>query len=453
MNHPRQSHLQLSRRELLRMMGIGATGAMLAACTPPQAVAPAAEGSEAAPDAAAKELRFATDWVEGARGATLDAALAMFAEQNPDTKVILEPIGGDYFDRLLIQFSGGTVADAILFEGVLGLEFIKEGLIMDISATLDSMAVDQSKWNPGVVHIFKQENKVYAVPFQLTPAVWVYNKSMFEEKGVPLPEDTWDWDMVLDVAKQLTNAPETYGLWTRVDMFHQYGSAGLSNSDIHWVTEDLTKTNWDEPGFAQAIRWSIESVQLHKVSPPPSEVEGLLTAGISNLFATGKVAMNRVNAGAIGSLQAQVGDRFEWDIMPTPKAPLTGKGGGLWNDQPHVVTSNARERQVLEEATKFVVFLASDEVQTIIAQDRGSTPTVRTIQESNTYLSAPPASMQIVLDELGQEVGPFYFPNWLEWYGVANKEFELGLIGERDIDATIEGMVTECNKVLANIQA
>ena len=62
--------------------------------------------------------------------------MKLWAEQNPDKKVTLEPIGGDYFDRLLIQFSGGTVADVILFEGVLGLEFINEGLIIDIAPTL-----------------------------------------------------------------------------------------------------------------------------------------------------------------------------------------------------------------------------------------------------------------------------------------------------------------------------
>jgi hypothetical protein len=34
-----------------------------------------------------------------------------------------------------------------------------------------------------------------------------------------------------------------------------------------------------------------------------------------------------------------------------------------------------------------------------------------------------------------------------------NKEFELGLIGERDADATIEAMVTEGDKILASIEA
>jgi len=445
----------LSRRDFLRLSSVSVAGATLVACAVAQpGAAPAGgTGSESAPAAAATEVRFATDWVEGARGATMDAAMEMFAEQYSDIQVTLEPIGGDYFDRLLIQFSGGTVADAILFEGVLGIEFINEGLIADLAPTLEAMAIDESKWRPGVVHIFKQEDKVYAIPYQLTPAVWIYNKTMFEENGVPLPDETWDWDMVREAAQQLTSAPDTYGVWSRVDMFHQYGTMGLTNSEQHWVTEDLTHSNWDQPGFADAVRWNIENIQELQISPPPAEVEGLLTAGISNLFATGKVGIYNANAGAIGSLMGQVGDRFEWDLMPVPKAPLTGAVGGIWNDQPHVVTSNAIDRDVLDEATQLVVFLASDDVQSIIAQDRGSTPTVQAIQESEVYLSPPPDSMQVVVDELPNMVGPFYFPNWLEWFRTANKEFELGLIGERSVDETIEAMVTECNKILANIEA
>jgi multiple sugar transport system substrate-binding protein len=444
---------RMSRRGFLRIAGVGAASALMVACVAPQSTtAPAAgDNAAAAPAAASTEVRFATDWVEGARGATIETAMQMWAERYPETKLTLEPIGGDYFDRLQIQFSGGTVADVILFEGVLGAEYIAEGLIADLAPTLQSQNIDQSKWRPGAPDIFKQGDKVYAIPFQLTPVIWFYNRTLFQEKGVAEPDGTWDWAKVLEVAQQLTDPPNTYGYWTRVDMFHQYGALGLSNSDHHWVNDELTETLVGEPGFAEAIRWTIETVQVHGVSPQPSEVEGLLTAGVTNLFASGKIGMHSANAGGIGSFYSSIGDRFEWDIMPTPKAPLTGRGGGLWNDQPHVVTSNAIQRNVLNEATQLVVFLASDEVQSIIAKDRGSTPTVQAIQESEAYLSAPPNNMQVVIDELGQMVGPRFFPSFLEWFNTLNKEYELGLIGERGVDETIEAMVTEGNKVLANI--
>src|SRR4051794_20480549 len=116
---------QLTRREFVRLAAVGAAGTALAACTPVAAPAASSSGA-AAPAAATTEVRFATDWVEGARGETINAAMKRFPEVHPEIKVTLEPIGGDYFDRLQIQFSGGTVADVILFEGVLALEYIKE---------------------------------------------------------------------------------------------------------------------------------------------------------------------------------------------------------------------------------------------------------------------------------------------------------------------------------------
>lgn len=438
----------MTRREFVRLAGLSLAGAAVTAC-----VAPSAAPAPAAPAAAVKEVRFATDWVEGARGATIEAALKAFPEEYPGIQVTLEPIGGDYFDRLQIQFSGGTVADVILFEGVLAADYIAEGLLADLAPTLEAMDIDQSKWRPGTVDIFRQEGKVYALPFQLTPAIWVYNKTLFEQKGVALPDDTWDWDKALEAAQALTEAPNSYGFWARVDMNHGYGSMGLTNSESHWVNDDLTHTMFDDPGFAEAIRWIIATVNEYQVSPQPAEVEGLLSAGVTNLFASGKVGMNPVNAGSIGTFLRDVGDRFEWDVMPTPKGPLTGRGGGLWNDQPHVVTANAIERNVLSQATELVLYLAGDEVQTNIATDRGACPTVQAIQESDVYLSPPPENMQTVIDELVQEVGPKYFPRYLEWHNAVNKEFELGLIGERDADATIEAMVTEGDKILASIEA
>ena len=430
-----------------------ATGATPAATT--AAAKPAATTAAAATPAAAPvgktgvEVRFATDWTEGARGQTINSALPLFEKQNPDIKIKLEPIGGDYFDRLQVQFAGGTVADAILFEGVLAPEYIKEGLIADLSDTLKAQKIDESKWRPGVPEVFKQGGKVYAVPFQLTPIVWFYNKTLFQKMGAPTPDGTWDWAKTLEVAKQLTKPPESYGLWIRSDMFHQWGAMGLQNSNHHWTTPDATKTLIGEADFAEAIRWNIEAVHQHKVSPAPAETQGLLTAGVTNLFATGKIGMAAFNAGSIGSFRGSIADRFEWDLMPTPKAPGTKQGGGLWNDQPHVVTSNAQKRGVLDQATRLVVYLSSDEVQQIIAKDRGSTPTVKAIQESEAYLSPPPASMKGVIEELKIQKGPLFFTNFLEWFNVLNKEYERGLIGERSIEDTIKTMVAEGDKILA----
>jgi hypothetical protein len=97
-----------------------------------------------------------------------------------------------------------------------------------------------------------------------------------------------------------------------------------------------------------------------------------------------------------------------------------------------------------------VLYLAGDEVQSNIATARGSCPTVIEIQEGEAYMAPPPNNMAVVIDELKEQRGPRYFPRFLEWFNAVNKEFELGLIGERDADATIEAMVVEGDKILAS---
>jgi hypothetical protein len=61
--------------------------------------------------------------------------------------------------------------------------------------------------------------------------------------------------------------------------------------------------------------------------------------------------------------------------------------------------------------------------------------------------------VSLVPAELDLREGPLFFPGFLEWFQTCNKEFELGLIGERSADETIEAMVTEGDKILAAQQA
>lgn len=442
--------LRLSRRSFLTLSTASMAATALSGCF--SFFGFGSDDEERGPAAEPIEVRFATDWVEGARGATMDAAMTIWLEQSPDTLINLEPIEGDYFGHLQSQFASDSVADVLLFEGVLGAEYIRDGLLADLSPTLDGLGIDFAKWRPGPVDIFLQEGKIYAIPFQLTPALWFYNKTLFEEKGVALPDGTWDWARTLDAAQQLTDGTNTFGMLTEADMFHQYGALGLANSDHHWVNDEFTQTLVGEENFAAAIRWLISTVQEFKVSPAPAEVDYLLTDDIDDPFATGKVGMITGNAGSIGRFTEEIGDRFEWDVMPTPKGPDSGRGGGMWNDQPHVVTTNAAQRNVLEEATQLVVFLAGDEVQSIIARDRGATPTVKMIQESDDYLAAPPNNMQTVLDELIEMKGPRFFPRFLEWLRVVNGEYEKGLTGWQSADEAIEAMVTKGDEVLDKIE-
>src|SRR5699024_11453525 len=77
----------------------------------------------------------------------------------------------------------------------------------------ESDLVDVSKYPDDIKNLYTYEDKVYAVPKDVdTIALW-YNKTMFDEAGIPYPDETWTWDKLVEVAKQLTKPDGSqYGL-------------------------------------------------------------------------------------------------------------------------------------------------------------------------------------------------------------------------------------------------
>ncbi|WP_153057392.1 extracellular solute-binding protein, partial [Streptococcus suis] len=76
----------------------------------------------------------------------------------------------------------------------------------------------------GLNEIYNINGKQYAIPKDFdTIGLW-YNKKLFDEAGIPYPDDTWDWNKLKEVAKKLTKPDGS-----------QYGfGAGLSNQEGYY---------------------------------------------------------------------------------------------------------------------------------------------------------------------------------------------------------------------------
>jgi ABC-type glycerol-3-phosphate transport system substrate-binding protein len=126
------------------------------------------------------------------------------------------------------------------------------------------------------------------------------------------------------------------------------------------------------------------------------------------------------NTGSIGSSAAgyarTLADRFDWDLMPQPRAPRTGKSRTTFNQQPHAITVKQTGSAARPEgAFTFITFLADKDVQSIIAELRGSTPTLRQLVATAPYTNAPPPSMSLVNSLVESMDSNRYFPGYLEW--------------------------------------
>lgn len=415
-----------------------ATKPAAAATTAPAATAPAKAGPVV-------EISLATDWTEGARGETMKQAVPEFEKQNAKYRLKVEPIGGDYYDKLAVQIAGGTAADVMLFSGAFFLNFQQKGAFADITPRLKTLNVDLAKFT-SVPKVFEAEGKQYGMPFQLTITTWYANVDMFEKAGVPLPKEGWTWDELLDTATKLTKAGEKqFGVWMLNSAESFWGPLMLSAGG-NLFNKDQTKTAFADGNGFEGFKFAVELVTKHKVSPSPAESKALALPETSNLFAAGRTAMAAGNSGSVGFLTSVVKDRFRWQPIPQPVYPKTGQWRTTFNDQPHVVNAKAKD---LDGAVALAVFMASEFVQGLVAVQRGSTPVLRNLQTSDAYLKPPPANMQQIGKNLAKAEDLNFTANWLEWWRAFHAETDKAFIGESAPEEAFKKAIEAGDKVLA----
>ncbi len=391
------------------------------------------------------ELTLATDWTDGARGSILEQAVAEFQIQFPQYTVTVEPIGGDYYDALAVQLAGGTAADVMLFSGAFFVNFQQQGAFADITSSLEALDVDLTQYT-SVPTAFQVDDRQYGMPFQLTITTWYANIDMFEAAGVPLPAEGWTWDEMLEAATALTLPDqEQFGVWMSNSAESQWGPLVLSAGG-NWTNAEQTQTALADGDGFEGFKFAVELVTEHQVSPTPAQTVALATAETDSPFVAGRTAMAAANSGAVGTLTTVVGDRFRWQPIPQPVYGPTGGLRTTFNDQPHVVNANAAD---IEGATQLAVFLAGEFVQGLVAEQRGSTPVLRDLQQDERYLTPPPPNMEQIGTnlEFAEDLG--FHRNWLEWYRAIHDATDLAFIGEASPEEAFENAIAAGDAVLA----
>ena len=399
---------RITKRTLLRSTVTLGAAPSLAACGAAQSAPPKEKGPVT--------IRLATDWVSGPRGDTMKVAIPAFQERNPLVKVEVEAITGDYWTAVNTQLAAGTIQELVLFEGNFFHSFKDGGAFTPIDSILKQHKVSMGDYSvvPG---IYQDKGKQYGMPFQLVASGWRYNVDLFQERGIKAPDDTWTWDDVLAAAQKLTS-PERgiYGVHVQDDT--QFGWAPFCYSaGARWTNADKTKTTIADNGGAEAFQWYIDLIHKYHVSPTADEAKEI-RGSLPNPFAAGKIGMLPQGLQSIGATVRQVADRFRWALMPTPKHPKTKKATHHWNDQPHVLTSAAQKKGVVEEAALLAIFLAGDVVQGRIAVERGSIPVLKKLQSGGDYLKPPPDNMAQVAKNLSDPdvQTPNFMKGWDEWW-------------------------------------
>jgi ABC-type glycerol-3-phosphate transport system substrate-binding protein len=375
----------MTRFRVLRR-GAASFGALaLAACAAPGAEQPGAQTQKQA------TILVDNDWNGGDRGQVVQAWVDRVTRVHPNITVDLRTIGGEA--NAIALFAADSQGDIHMMDNRLVLVFGGKNLLEDIGPTLAALRFD-----PGslfdIADVTTWNKKRIGFMIQINSNVWVYNKSLFRERGVPEPTDKWTWEDHVSTASKLTNAEQNqWGLTGHagVDIFPWYWQAG-----VDYLAPDGKTTRFDSAPSREVVSWFVDMVRRYHASPSPTE-----NTASKPSFAAGNYA-TAIQSSPGKALTKAIDGRFEWEIMATPKHPRSGRPAGLVvTGVGNVVTKKASQRGHLRETVQALTELYAKDVQDLyLSLSTGSVPPLKSVFNSPASLQAPPQNLRLVGDQI-----------------------------------------------------
>ncbi len=113
-----------------------------------------------------------------------------------------------YWTMLEAGATGGSLPDVFWMHSNEIARYSEYEMLLDLTDRIkESKKLEMNKFPKDIVQIYNWEGtKQYAVPKDIdTIGLW-YNKTMFDEAGIPYPNKDWTWDDYAAAAKKLTKA-------------------------------------------------------------------------------------------------------------------------------------------------------------------------------------------------------------------------------------------------------
>ncbi|MFY9714731.1 MAG: sugar ABC transporter substrate-binding protein, partial [Microbacterium sp.] len=370
-----------------------------------------------------------------AEKAAYTAAIKQFEKDN-DVKVkIIMTTPDDYSTKLKAAITGRQVPDVFYVDPGSVQAYVKSGIIKDITKEVEASVDLDNVWEYGVDSYrfdgtLMGQGAIYAMPKDIGPFSFGYNKTMLEAAGVPLPDKDkpYTWTDFIDVAKKVTldtNGDGTLDQWgTGLNVQWNLQPFVWSNG-ADWLNEDRTKVTVDTPEFAEALQWFADMSNVEGVTPSTSDAQTLDTY---QRWMEGQIGFFPVGPWDVPTYEKL---DFEWDLIPYPVG-ATGETAS-WIGTLGIAVSESTKNAEL--ATDLAIYLSTDATAQQALVDAGvQVPNLKDMaDEWVASATLPPANKQEFLDvanDYGRAL-PAGNTYSAEWYDELFKNIQPVLDGEQ----------------------
>ncbi len=296
-----------------------------------------------------------------------------FMAQNPDITVELQVSNwGDYWTKLEAATLGGNMPDVFWMHVTRFHKYADAGKLMPLSDRIDEdPELDMSNYPSGVTNLYKIGDESYGIPKDFDTIALVYNKKMFDTAGLAYPDDSWDWNKLVETAALLTNEDEgVYGFAAAVDRQEMYYNIMFQNN-AQVINSETSRSGFDSPEAIGAIQFLHDLIHKYKVSPT---VQQMADTKPNIMFSSGKLAMYYTGAWNVSWLSK---NEVTSEIADLAVLPMGKRRATVYNG---LANSVAADTSNPEAAWEFVKFLGTYEAQLISAEEGAAIPAYKNTQ-------------------------------------------------------------------------
>lgn len=287
--------------------------------------------------------------------ALLDA-IALYEETHPNVKIVQDATQGEQYKvKIRTAAASDELPDIFFAWGYSFAEdFVKSGKALQMDSWLEDGTKDKIK--PGLLSVLSYNDAVYGLPVDFSGMLMYYNKTVFEENGLEIPDTYEDLVNVVDAFKQKGIAPMIMGgkaMWPLTAMFEDFSIRTVGAKTCLDVVSQQDTIN--QEGFVKAADY-LQKFLSNKTLTEDSMT--MIPPEANTKFAAGGIPMTYNGTWSIGVFEGE-GSQVKDQLVAKP-FPLIG--GELNNPEEYVgaslsgymVSSETKYPDVAADAVKFI---------------------------------------------------------------------------------------------------
>ncbi|MBO7393478.1 MAG: sugar ABC transporter substrate-binding protein, partial [Abditibacteriota bacterium] len=351
---------------------------------------------------------------------------------------------GRMLDKLMVTTAGGRPPDVTMVCSTWATPLEDKGVLEPLDDYIKETGFDIDDFYGNAVNECRYKGKLYGIPVAIDSYAMYYNKKMFDEAGVPYPDETWDFDKYVEMCKTFTvdtdgdGRADRWGTDVHTDAItYLYGFGG------RYLSEDNTKCVLNSPEAVHTFEFLTDFVHKYKISPGNAD-----TANVNNskLFTQGKIATIVSGSWAADAVFSKEGKAIglDFDVAPVPKGPK-GRYTKIIINSYGVM----RRSEHKKEAWLLVQWITNGDWQKTAIESSQVIPSRKSVTKEFLTVDRPPRNKQAFIDAIDYGVGSLKVPCGPEIESVMNSAIDKMFLGREPVKQIADDLVPTVDKMLA----